>query len=131
MPQEIVMSDDGQKDIDKIESIITDLMTFGILHEEMVWDIQYCFALQVFNDYENLLDVEKEEYLEQKDSNYDDFFDYLQQEEGSGFYNHVIFELTDVETRVIAKKFRDILSYYLSARDYLSPEEALEYIEEI
>jgi len=126
MPQKIIMSEEGMKDIDKLEDIVGSLMNYGILHEDMVNTIDEVCSLFFKINFLSLTNIE--ETFKEYEEDFKDIDDFINQECGSRIYIEYIDNLENKDLIKLAKIYRDTLQYVLSMSSYQDSEDILKNI---
>jgi len=121
MGQDINMSDDYQEDLDRLDNMLESLLNYGIIHEEVISDIETAVGSIFVKMYSpEALEV-SEEYKVEED-NYDDFEDYLYTEYGSRFFLELNSKLNVEQNQQLASIYRDIIFAYIY-KDYDTSDE--------
>ena len=126
MAQQIIMSEDGQEDLNKIRDIYFDLMNYGIMHEDAINSIEEAFLTLVTRDLgagglTPEMNESEDEYTEASEFLLDNY----------GYYG--VFEVLSLEDNETQQKYanylRDIFALVLYSDKYLNTEEIIEKIE--
>ena len=115
MPQQIIMSDNGQADIEKMRDILYSLMDFGIIHEDLVNTIED-HILQLVNEQVGLGGLQPD--YEKDKGNYEDEDEYLQENFGSSAAFEIIELMRYDESLLTAKCTREIMGIALFSDSY-------------
>jgi len=126
MAQQIIMSEDGQEDLNKIRDVYFDLMNYGIMHEDTINSIEEAFLTLVTRDLgAGGLTLE----MNESEDEYTDASEFLI--DNYGYYG--VFEVLSLEDNETQQKYanylRDIFALVLYSDKYLNTEEIIEKIE--
>jgi len=124
MPQSIEMSDNPEEDLAELNSILSGVESFGILHEEHISNIR-----EVYVEYLCTADFELKDFrTEMIEEGYIDFKEYISDIYGWGAMYELFISLSRDEKLHAVRKYRDIIAIGLFSQEYLSYDEIMEKI---
>jgi len=124
--ERIIMSEDGQEDLNKIRDIYFNLMDYGIMHEDTVNSIEEAFLTLVTRD---LGAGRLAPEMNESEDEYTDASEFLI--DNYGYYG--VFEVLSLENNETQQKYatylKDIFALVLYSDRYLNTKEIIEKIE--